>query len=427
VTHIDAALGDTYHAWPQLLPSGKALLFTAVGPSAGSDDSRIVVQDLETKKRKNLVEKATFGRYLPTGHLLYSTNSGTIFAVPFDLQKFETTGNAVPVLSDIGICYWGGGAFLSASDNGTLIYLKPSNRPTILFRTVDRDGKDTEAGFRLDPVTARKLGCYGLQVSPDGKRAAVWGGSAGGLDIWIVEASGEVERVTLDPAEDESPAWSSDGKSIAYSTAQPGTRWRIQTKSINKGIEPHLVRIWPRHAHVTSWSPDGQWLLLYDFNAVTGNDIYAISLNGKDAIPIATEKAGENAAEFSPDGRWITYSSNQSGRIEVYAVSFPDLRSRRQVSSEGGTSPHWDRNGRILYYLQNGYLVAQEVDTRDEFRKGNFKKLFATKAISFEVGPGPFFLITERNTEPPDAPLYLITNWFDELKRIVSTGKKGDR
>jgi tricorn protease-like protein len=126
------------------------------------------------------------------------------------------------------------------------------------------------------------------------------------------------------------------------------------------------------------------------------------------------------AEQFSPDGRWIAYASNESGgRLEIYVVSFPELTSKRQVSADGGTSPVWDRQGRILYYLQNGYLVAHEVRLGTEFSKGRATRLFATRAQTFDVAPGNRFLMVEPNTAPPDNSLHPILNWFEELKAKV--------
>jgi Tol biopolymer transport system component len=234
--------------------------------------------------------------------------------------------------------------------------------------------------------------------------------------------SGETERLTFDPAEDEYPVWSPDGKSVAYSSAQTGSTRRIFIKSIESGAQPRLVRTWPRHLHVSSWS--GRWLAATDYTTTSATDIWAISLDGKDPIAVANGPATETGGRFSPDGRWIAYSSNESGRSEIYIVSFPGLVSRRQVSSDGGTSPEWDRQGRTLYYLQNGTLVAHEVNTAVEFTKGRAQKLFATEAIGFQVAPGGRFLLMELNPQSADSPLYVIVNWFEELKRLVPASKK---
>ena len=424
VTRVDDAAGENAHTWPQLLPGGKALLFTALGPSGGSVDSRVVAYFLESKERRILVDKATFGRFLPTGHLIYTTNAGTIFALPFDPNRVKATGEAVPVLSNVATATWGGAAFLGVSDNGTLIFLKPSGRPEYVFRAVDSNGRTAEFPFRFDTTSLAKMGqvTTNPRISPDGRRGAFTVRNPGSADVWMIELnSGETERLTFDPAEDEYPVWSPDGKSVAYSSAQTGSTRRIFIKSFESGAQPRLVRTWPRHLHVTSWS--GRWLAVIDYTTASATDIWAISLDGKDPIAVANGPATEIGGRFSPDGRWIVYASNESGRSEIYVVSFPGLVSRRQVSSDGGMSPEWDSQGRTLYYLQNGNLVAHEVNTAGEFTKGRAQRLFTTEAVGFQVATGGRFWLMEPNSQPADSPLYVIVNWFEELKRLVPVRK----
>jgi Tol biopolymer transport system component len=420
VTHVDDAVGENAHTWPQLLPGGKALLYTALGPSGGSLDSRVVAYFPESKERRVIAENAIFGRYLPPGYLIYATNAGTVYALRFDPKRVKTTGEAVPVLSDVGTATWGGAAFLSVSDNGTLVFLKPSERPEYVYRVVDSKGRPADVPFKIDSKVTAYSGTR-IAASPDGLRFAFGGRSPGSGDIWIFDTqSGEAERLTFDPAEDEYPIWTPDGKSVVYSSAHTGMARGIFIKSIESGTQPKLVRTWPLHIHVTSAS--GNWLTAYDYNPANGLDSWAISLDGKEAIAVANGPANESGAKFSPDARWIAYSSDESGRSEVYVVSFPGFESRRQVSTDGGILPQWDGDGRTLYYLQAGNLIAHEVNTEGEFTKGHAQTLFATEAVQFEVIPGGRFLLSEPNSQPADSPLYVIVNWFEELGRLVPTG-----
>ncbi len=422
VTHVDDTAGENAHTWPQLLPGGKALLYTALGPSGGSLDSRVVAYFPESKERRVLAKNAIYGRYLPPGYLLYATNAGTVFALHFDPERVKTSGDAVPVLSDVGTATWGGAAFLRVSDNGTLVFLKPSERPEYVYRIVGSNGRPVDVPFKIDTKATAYSGTR-IAVSPDGLRFAFGGRSPGSGDIWIFDTrSGEAERLTFDPAEDEYPIWTPDGKSVVYSSAHAGTTRGIYIKSIESGTQPKLVRTWPLHLHVTSAS--GNWLAAYDYNPTNGLDSWAISLDGKEATAVANSPANESGAKFSPDGRWIAYSSDESGRSEIYVVSFPGFESRRQVSTDGGVLPQWDSDGRTLYYLQGGHLIAHEVNTEGEFTKGHAQTLFATEAVQFEVIPGGRFLLSEPNSQPADSPLYVIVNWLEELKRLVPNGKR---
>lgn len=176
-----------------------------------------------------------------------------------------------------------------------------------------------------------------------------------------------------------------------------------------------LFRLPSRHIHLTSWSSDGQWIAAQDNPVTNPRDCWLIPVNGKDPIAVANSGAAESAPQFSPDGKWIAYSSDETGRSEIYVASFPGLQSRWQVSSDGGTAPQWDPEGHSLYYLQNGYLVAHEVNTVGTFRRGRSKQLFKTSADYFQAIKGGRFVMQEVNTQPPDAPIQLIVNWFPEI------------
>ena len=425
VTRVDDRASESAHAYPQLLPGGKALLFTVLGPSLGSVDSKVVAQMIGSQERTTLANQATFGRYLPSGHLVFTRNDGTIYAVPFDPAHLETSGTPVAVLSGVGTATAGGAAFLVVSQNGTLAFLKPTQRSESLYREVDAEGQPAAASFALGPTAMARIGsnAANLRVAPDGTRYALTGRSPGVTDVWILDArTGESERVTFDSAEDEYPVWSPDSSAVAYTSAQTGTTRRIFVKTIGTGKQPTLVRPWPRHIHVTSWSMDSRWLAAHDYTPTNGMDVWAIAVDGTEPIAVASGSADESSARFSPDGRWIAYVSNESGREEVYVVSFPDLASTRQVSTDGAREPVWDLQGRVLYYLQQGYLVSHEVQLGTGFSKGHARRLFATPATAFDVAPEGRFVLAEPNPQPPDGPLYLIVNWFEELKAKVPAG-----
>ena len=203
---------------------------------------------------------------------------------------------------------------------------------------------------------------------------------------------------------------------MAYTSASTATKRRIFVKPLDRGTEPKLVRTHPGHVHVTSWSPDGRWLAAVELAWTTAANVWAIPLDGGEAVSVAHAAMDP---QFSPDGKWIAYASRESGRAEVYAVAFPELTSRRQVSADGGRAPAWDRQGRFVYYLQQGYLVAHEVRLGTGLTVGRATRLFATPASGFEVAPGNRFVLTEPNPQSADEPLHLIVNWFTELRTKV--------
>jgi serine/threonine-protein kinase len=421
VTQIDTTLGEVGHVWPQLLPGGKAILFTAMGPSGGSEDSRVVVERLDSHVRQTLMQKAMFGRYLTTGQLTYAKNDGTIFAVDFDLKSLRVTGKPEPVMSGVETALWGGSAFLAVSSNGTAVFLPRSAVLYNAMQIVDRSGRPISSLIppRDELAGVATLSLWGdARISPDGQRVASTGRQRGVADIWILDAkSRNADRFSFDPVEEEYPVWSSDGRTIAYTVANAGSSRRVVSKSTGSAATPRVLRTWPRHLHLTSWSPDKRYLAFYDYTANNGSDAWVIDVEGKDSILISGGPRSENSPAFSPDGHWIAYQSDETGRSEIYVVPFPMTGAKWQASADGAALPRWDPSGRALYYMHNGYVMAQPVDTRREFSKGAASPLFATDAYSFDVVPdGQHFLLVRPHSDNAGTLLMLVTNWFETVR-----------
>ncbi len=414
------------HAWPQLLPGGKALLFTELGPSGGSSDARVVVEVLDTHARTTVAEGAMSGRYVESGHVVFGRNDGTVYTVPFDVGRLRATGPPVPVLSNVGTATWGGAVFLTVSKTGTAAFLRPTRRPGYLMRLVDDKGQTAPESDAVAPERLAKIGGnFVFRVAPDGERYAFAAYERGSVDLYTFNSRTEqIERITFGAEEDESPTWSPDGLAVAYTSAQPGLARHILVKTLEGESKPRLVRTWPRHIHVSSWSRDGRWLLAWDDNQTTGQDVWAIPVNGGEPVLVAGGPGSQRGAFFSPDGKWVSYQSleRDSGARGLYVVSFPDLGVHRQVTTDGAAQA-WDPNGSVLYYRAGGYLVAHEVSLERGFRAGRATTLFATRADRFEVLPGRRFALLEKNDAPPDEPLHVIFNWFEELKAKASLAR----
>jgi Tol biopolymer transport system component len=284
---------------------------------------------------------------------------------------------------------------------------------------VDRSGNLIDKDS-IPMATLEKMG-HGwshMAISPSGNVLAFHGRSFGTGDLWLLSLeTGDPERITFDPAEDECPVWSPDGNAIAYTSSMTGTTRRLFIKNFSGAGNQHLIRTWPRHIHFSSWSPDGKWLAAFDYNTINGSDCYAISIDSGDSIPIAIGQANEDHVRVSPDGRWLAFQSDESGDYQIYVTSFPKLEGKRQISINGGTSPCWNQIGKFIYYLSNGFMIAQPVETGNELIIGKPVILFKTDASSFNVSPdGQKFYLVRRNLKRHNPPLNLITNWFDELK-----------
>jgi serine/threonine-protein kinase len=417
VTTVADSAAEHAHAWPQLLPGGKDLLFTVLGPSGGALDSRIVVETIGSGVRRTLVEQGTFGRYLPSGHLLYVSNAGSVFAMAFNLQKGIVKGTPQQVLADVFVASWGGAALLAVAENGTLIFEPGTAAAPQVVRAVDRLGKDLGA-----IVPAGYLD--GVRLSPNGQAIAANVRAPSNNDIWLFGPEGEPERLTFDEAEDEFPVWSPDGAAIAYTSSLASQARRLQIKAVAAGTRPRRVLTWPRHLHLTSWSSDSKWLAGYDFSPGQGQDVWAIAADGSDSIPVAAGPASEAEPDFSPDGRWVAYQSDESGRMEIFVISFPDLAVKRQISTNGGRAPRWDHRGGRLYYLEGDRLTSVSILASSGLRTGTGEVLFQTAARVFDVAPdGTRFILVLPNPALVAPGIHVVLDWVGELEAMIRQSK----
>ncbi len=417
VTTVLDTASETIHTWPQLLPGGRLILFTAMGPSALWEDAKIVVKDLETGERKTVIERATYGRYVPTGHILYAEATGTILAVPFDLDRREKTGAPFPVESGVRVAGWGGAASLAVSDGGTVAFVRGSTWNNHLLWWVDRQGRHLELG---SPLTGGFL-----DLSPDGRRAAIMVVQPKNTDIHLVDAvTKDTKRFTFDAARNETPVWSPDGRRIAYSTAWGGQSTRIYMKEVDSAAEPVSILTRDRHVHLTSWSPDGQWLAFHELHPENQWDIYVVQIDSvQNLIPVAVTEANEDQAQFSPDGGWLAFQSDG----EVNVVSFPPTARMDQVSTDGGLGPRWSAEGDELFFWKGDTLTATRVSTRDLFRWETTRPVFTLadrevydNDVVYDVtADGQRFLLEVKNRDAPAAEISVVLNFFEELKAKV--------
>ena len=410
VTEVADSAAEQMHAWPQLLPGGKDLLFTVLGPSGGALDSRIVVETIGSGGRRTLIEQGTFGRYLRSGQLLYVSNEGTTFVVGYNRRARVVEGTPRQVLTDVYVASWGGAALLATAENGTLAFEPGSPVAPQVVRAVDRSGHDlgviVPAGY-LD----------GIRLSPDGRRIAANVRAPSKNDIWIFGPEGEPERMTFDEAEDEYPVWSPDGSAIAYTSSLASQARRLQIKAVTAGTRPRRLLTWPRHLHLSAWSRDAKWLLGYDVSPGHGKDVWAIAADGSDSISVAAGPASESQPDFSPDGRWVAYESDESGRMEILVISFPDLAVKRQISINGGRAPRWDPQGGSLYYLERDRLMAVPMSSSTGLRLGAGQVLFQTPARMFDVSPdGRRFILVLPNPDLVPPGIHVVLDWVRELE-----------
>jgi serine/threonine-protein kinase len=334
------------HRWPQVLPGGKAVLFTS-GSGGNFEEASLVIQPLPGGERKVVLKGGYHGRFVSSGHILY-VHEGTLFAVPFDPARLRPIGQPVPAVQEVASYYVSGGAQFSAA-RGTLVWLPGANISTeVPIQWLDREG-------RLEPLRTAPADFNNIRFSPDGRRIAADIRRGGQRHVWVYEWERDaLSRVTFE-GDNAFPMWTPDGRRIAFrSTAGgDGILWQ---RADGTGAPERLIE--SRAPRPTSWHPSGKFLAFNELSP-QGRNILVLPLEGDEASGWKPGKASaflsgpflQRDAEFSPDGRWIAYASNESGRSEVYVRPFPGPGGKWQVSTGGGQHPTWSRSRKELLYM----------------------------------------------------------------------------
>jgi Tol biopolymer transport system component len=415
--------GNNSHRWPEFLPGGKAVLFAVGRNVADWANAQVAVQTVGTGERRDLIQGGTQPRYVAPGHLVYA-QGGSLMAVPFDPERLQIKGASVPVVEGVMQSISSGAAQYSISTTGSLVYVpggvKGAERKLVW---VDRNGAE-------QPLAAPGHAYESPRFSPDGQRIAVVTDG----QIWLYDLSRETfTRFTFEGNANSRPVWTPDGKRIAFFSTKDGPLnlfWQLADGS--GGLEKLAISDF---IHVPdSFSPDGQLLAFHEANPTTGEDILVLRLSDRKVQPFLRTPFNEADPRFSPDGRWIAYMSDESGRSEIYAQPYPGPGGKWQISTDGGTEPVWNRNERELFYRSGNKMMAVEITTQPNFALGNPRVLFegpyvlATVPISnYDVSPdGRRFLMVKPTEQVQAAPtqINVVLNWFEELKRRVPTGTK---
>ena len=418
VTKLDDSRHETSHRWPYFLPEGQHFVFFARGAEPG-----IYAGTLRSHETKFLLATESNAAYASPGYLLY-WREGSLMAQPFDTRHLALTGNAVPIADHV--LFSGGQSFgvFSVSQNGVLA-LQAGDASVNQLSWFDRTGKQLNviSGDR-EPTLV-----IGPRLSPNGRKlaATIFGFGSSHGDIWLYDLSRDVRtRFTFESGAVTAPVWSPDGSQVAYGADRQGYPGIYARASSGTGDDVTLLEgpaLFP-----TSWSPDGRFLAYFrtDQSApVSRRQIWILPLFGdRKPFPFLPSAFDERTPEFSPDGRWIAYESNESGTFQIYVSAFPGAETKVQVSSSGGLAPAWRADGKELFYLDpTGRLMAVEVKPiGGRLELGTPRLLFQTHAAS--PGAHPFdvsntadrFLITTTGNVNP-SPITLVFNWTAALKK----------
>ena len=448
LTTLDRELGETSHSWPSVIPDRDAILFVI---SSGSPlrTGQLAVLDLTNREVTRLGLAGVGPHYTPTGHLVYAAEDRSVRVVAFDVASLTVTGSPVPLVEEI-IVKEDGTADFSISDGGTLLYTRsPANlgAATRTLAWVDRHGV-------REPLVGAPADSYAsVTLSPGGTDVAMEifdypGAGVGVSAVWTFNLErGTFNRVTNEPGLSVSPLWTLDGRRLVYGSGSErgegsgGLFWRNADGTDDPERLVALDGVFT--VSPWDWSPDGAWLLFRSrAGSAGGSDIGIVSMEGDRSVEwLFDSEFGETHPSISPDGDWIAYTSDRSGRDEIYVERFPALGDRQVVSTDGGERPRWSPDGRELFYIREGVdpaVMAVPVDTDDD---GNFSAgtpsvvfegvLYQNRdnaaydvaadgerflAISTITGAGVVSALGDIYRSPP---IHVVLNWHQELLERV--------
>jgi hypothetical protein len=391
--------------WPQILPLERGVLLTASSVSDDADSASIVAIPAGTTERREVVRGARGGRVTASGHLVFVRGS-TIFAAPFDLNRLAITADPVAVVEGVasGVA---SGPLLEVSTGGDLVYA-PGGSASSQLVWISRNGTREDSGAPLRSYQPE------LRLSPEGRRVAVSIGTADHY-LWLYELDTGTLTSLVAGIDAHGPVWSPDGGKVAYRAAG-----RVFIKDLESTGEPEAV------GNGTPWAWSEETLLFSPPAPEGGFNLVALDLRGRSERVLVRSRQPGFGAQFSPDGRWLAYASDESGRLDVYVTDFPAARLRRPVSVDGGSEPNWASDGKELFFVSGSSIMSAAVGRGDPIAFARPVRLFdgvdATGPdTSYSVAPDGRFLFVQ----PPAAEdaqrsqLTPVLNWDEELKQRV--------
>jgi serine/threonine-protein kinase len=409
----DSAGGREYW-WPEALPNGRGVLVASAGTSA--NDTDIGVLDLETREVK-LILRGLTARYASPGFIVYTRADGALLAAPFDQDRLELTGPSIPLIEGV-VTKASAASEFTISGTGTLIYL--SGEPGAEQLTwVERDGAER-------PVDASLQHDFGsLALSPDGSRIVLSYQGEAEQDLWLYDiGQATLSRLTFQGDLNERAAWLPDGRQFTFMSNASGQR-ALHTMSADGSGPPTLTIGTHRPLQEADWSRDGRWLVFRSGpgGEATARDIHYLERGDTTPRTFLATEFDELNPKISPDGRWLAYVANESGRDEVYVRPFPGPGGRWQVSTDGGTEPLWANNGRELFYRSTaGMLVRAEVRTGTTFSVGARTPLFSVSQFDsdrthtfYDISPDDrrFLMVKQLGGA---REVVVVLNWFQEVE-----------
>ena len=418
LTSADRDNNEANHLWPQALEDGDGIVFT-VWSGGSFDEANIVLLSRRTGTYRTLVEGGSHGRVTSSGHLVFA-RAGSLLAIPFDRDGGEVTGSPVPVLSDVMTSVATGSAQFDISENGTLAYIPAG--PTYAVSLAWLDRRDNVERIAVEPRDF-----FGPRLSPDGSQILL----TILTDLWAYDLNRDAfQRLTF-RANNLMAIWSADGRDILF-TSTIAAEPKLYSMPADGSGEPQRITSTNLVEFTGSVSPHGDLAFMATEGPGSKWDIWTVRLGEPDsARPFLETRFDEHEATFSPDGRWIAYVSDETGRDEVFVRSFPDSGAKWSVSAGAGREPLWSPDGKKLYYRGPAELMVVTVETRPSFSvsrpqavvEDSFERFPGQPGFrGYDISPdGERFLVLESGEQTEYDTIHVVLNWFEELERLVPT------
>jgi Tol biopolymer transport system component len=418
VTKPDSSRSESSHRWPVFLPDQRHFLYLGANFGGQFEINKIFLGSLDSSEKRPIVSASSNAAYADPGYLLYIRDHALV-AQRFDSRTYVLSGEPQAISDEV--------QYFPQTD---LALFGVAGRGTLAVQTGKGADKSQLLWFNRSGKQLGGIGPPGLfanpSLSPDGRRVVFEQTDRDGrhVDIWIHQlANDAISRLTFGPGLNERPAWSPDGKRVTFSSNQKAA-WGLREKNADgSGSEQQIADLSVAPQSPSDWSRDGRYLLF-----LKNGELWYLSLPDRQAKPLFQAKWIVRNAQFSPDGRWVAYSSNETGNWEVYVSPFPSADSKWQVSRGGGDEARWRRDGKELFYLSTeGKMMAAAVKTGSNFEAGSPVTLFQThlrqpislmESVSYDAtADGQKFLINTKVDEPNAAPLSIILNWASEMEK----------
>ena len=416
LTKLDKSRFETTHRWPMFLPDGEHFLYLAANFGQDREFNAIFLGSLASQERRLLASASANAAYAEPGFLLYLRDK-TLVAQSFNLRSYALSGEPQNLIDEVEYLPQTDRAVFSVFGGEVLVAQTGKGATVSRLMWFDRTGKPSG--------TVGLPGIYhNVRLSPDGRRIAGEETDSSGLktDLWVRGTAGDTAtRLTFDPALHQTPIWSPDGKQLLFTL---GGKNSVYSKLADgSGSQEFVADLGEILVNPWDWSRDGKYVLVRKLN-----ELWYLSWPERTVKPLLQAKWTVRNAQFSPDGRWVAYASNETGNMEIYVSPFPAANSKWQVSTAGGQEPKWRQDGKELFYVSpEGKMMSVEVKTGASFENGSPVALFQTHrrrpisvldVFSYDVSSdGRRFLIATKVDEGPAAPLSIFLNWASEMEK----------